>query len=186
MGSVDRARKVATHLLAQSPRSPAQASIHLAMARAAVSVGRWADSIDTVELARAAATPDSHQAVGAEADAIAAAAAICENRYDDAHRLASSALAVAERDKNHALACEALLVLGRCARDHGQAGADIAFDRVIDIARDHNLPTLGLRGLMERGSLDAWQFISNERIVLARDQAARAGALVVTAHLDNF
>lgn len=185
-GSVDRALRVGAHLLAESPRSPAQAMIHLAMARAAVSVGRWADAIDAVDRARADAGQDAQEAVEAVADAIAAAAAIGENRYDDAERLASTALAVAERDDDHPLACEALLVLGRCARDRGHDGADLAFDRVIAIASDHNLPTLGLRGLMERGSLDGWHFLSNARVLAARDQAATAGALVVTAHLDNF
>lgn len=184
-GSVDRALRVGTHLLAESPL-PAQASIHLTMAQAAVAVGRWAEAIDAVEQARATAVPDGQEAVGAVGDAIAAAAAIGENRYEDARRLASNALAVAERTADPALAGEALLVLGRCARDCGLDGADVAFDRVLDIARDHHLPTLGLRGLMERGSLDCWQFLSNERILAARDQAARAGALVVTAHLDNF
>ena len=179
MGSVDRALKVGASLLAASPSSPARATIHLAMASAAVSVGRWADAIQAVERAKASAAPDGR-------DAIAAAAAIGENRYDEAERLASNALAVAERDGDHALACEALLVLGRCARDRGRDGADVAFDRVIDIARGHSLPTLGLRGLMERGSLDGWQFVSNARVRAARDLATGAGALMVAAHLDNF
>lgn len=186
MGSVDRALKVGTSLLAMAPSSPERASIHLTMASAAVSVGRWADAIQAVERAKAGAAPDGRDAVRAVGDAIAAAAAIGENRYDEAERLASSALAVAERDGDHALACEALLVLGRCARDRGRDGADVAFDRVIDIARHHNLPTLGLRGLMERGSLDGWQFVSNARVRAARDLATGAGALMVAAHLDNF
>ena len=186
IGSVERALEVGGRLLAESPPSADRARIHLAMARAASAASRWGLATEAVERAREIARSSADESIGAIADAIAAEVAIGEARYDDAKALAGAALAVAERDSDHALACEALLVLGRCARARGADDAAAAFDRVIQIGSDHDLPTWGLQGLMERASLDLWNFLPNTRVSAARDQAARAGALVVAAHLDNF
>ena len=186
IGSIDRALEVGGRLLAGSPPSADRADIHLATARAASAAGRWGLATEAVERAREAARSTSGESRGAIADAIAAEVAIGEDRYDDADGLARAALTFAEHNDDHPLACEALLVLGRCARARGVDDAAAAFDRVIQIGRDHNLPTWGLQGLMERASLDAWNFLPNTRILAARDQAASAGALVVAAHLDNF
>jgi DNA-binding NarL/FixJ family response regulator/tetratricopeptide (TPR) repeat protein len=185
-GSVDRALEVGGRLLAESPPAADGARIHLAMARAASAASRWGLATEALERAREAARSTSGESIRAMADAIAAEVAIGEDRYDDAKALAGEALAVAERDSDHALACEALLVLGRCARARGADDAAAAFDRVIQIGTEHDLPTWRLQGLMERASLDVWNFLPNTRVSAARDQAASAGALVVAAHLDNF
>jgi DNA-binding CsgD family transcriptional regulator/tetratricopeptide (TPR) repeat protein len=185
-GNIDRALEVGGRLLAETPAPADSARAHLAMARAAASASRWSLATEHVERAREAAVPTSDGSLSAIADAIAAEVAIGEDRFDDAAALARAALTVAERDDDHELASEALLVLGRCARVRGVDDAAAAFDRVIRIGRDHGLPTWGLRGLMERASLDLWNFLPNTRILAARDQAASAGALVVAAHLDNF
>jgi DNA-binding CsgD family transcriptional regulator/tetratricopeptide (TPR) repeat protein len=187
VGSIDRALEVGRRLLAGSPPPADRADIHLATARAASAAGRWGLATEAVERAREAARSTSAESRGAIADAIAAEVAIGEDRYDDADGLARAALTFAEHNDDHPLACEALLVLGRCARARGAGdAAAAAFDRVIQIGRDHNLAAWGLQGLMERASLDAWNFLPNTRILAARDQAASAGALVVAAHLDNF
>jgi DNA-binding CsgD family transcriptional regulator/tetratricopeptide (TPR) repeat protein len=185
-GDIDRALEVGGRLLADLPPSADAASIHLAMARAAVAAGRTGGALDLLDRARGAASEDRAAAVAADADVVAAEIAAEEHRYDEAERLAAGALAVTDPDLDPARACQALLVLGRCLRVRQVDDAIEHFERAISIAHARGLTALRLRAVMDRAWFEIADFGDGSRMAGVRDEAAAAGALVVAAHLDNL
>ena len=109
-----------------------------------------------------------------------------EGRFDHAEAFARSALAVAEQAEDHELWAASMLVIGRCERARGSSDPAATFESVMRLGRDRDLPVWRLRALMERASLALWDFEPPKGLLAAREEADRAGALVVVAHLDNF
>ncbi len=184
-GQVDRAIETGRMLLARlGPPSPRAAHLHLGIARAAIAGARWAEATASIEVARESAGADT-----APVDACAAQVAAGRGRLEEAERLARAALRAAEGSPaGHGIqpevACEALEVIGRVARQRDLETAERAFARAADLAAAHGLPLWRLRALHELGTIDQLRTESVDRLEQARELAVAQGALALTATLD--
>ena len=120
----------------------------------------------------------------AQADACAAQAAAGRGRLGEADELARSALAAAEDGGLPEVACEALEVIGRVARQRDLDAAEEAFTRATALATAHGLQLWQLRALHELGTIDQLRTESVDRLRQARELAVAQGALALTATLD--
>jgi DNA-binding CsgD family transcriptional regulator len=181
-GQVDRAIKMGRTLLARlgtAKASARAAALHLGIARAAIAGARWAEADESVQVARALAEPGSP-----EVDACAAQVAVGRGNLAEAGDLAKTALATAEATQRPEVACEALEVIGRVARQRDLAEAERAFSRAADVAAAHGLQLWRLRALHELGTIDQLRTESTSRLEQARELAVAQGALALTATLD--
>jgi DNA-binding CsgD family transcriptional regulator len=179
-GQVDRAIEMGEMLLARlGPASPRTAHLHLGIARAAIAGARWADAAASIEVARGSSGVDA-----AQVDACAAQAAAGRGHLTEADRLARAALRAAESSGLPEVACEALEVIGRVARQRDLAEAERAFARAAVTASAHGLQLWHLRALHELGTVDQLRTESVDRLEQARELAVAQGALALTATLD--
>jgi ATP/maltotriose-dependent transcriptional regulator MalT len=183
-GQVDRAIETGRMLLARlGPPSPRAARLHLEIARAAIAGARWAEAAASIEVARESAGADA-----AQIDACAAQVAAGRGRLEEADRLARAALRSAEGEGHQRVqpevACEALEVIGRVARQRDLEAAERAFARAADLAGAHGLRLWRLRALHELGTIDQLRTESVDRLEQARELAVAQGALALTATLD--
>ena len=184
-GQVDRAMETGKMLLARlGPPSPRAAHLHLGIARAAIAGARWAEAAASIEVARESAGADP-----AQIDACAAQVAAGRGRLEEADRLARAALRAAEGSHEGQrvqpdVACEALEVIGRVARQRDLEAAERAFARAADLAGAHGLRLWRLRALHELGTIDQLRTESVDRLEQARELAVAQGALALTATLD--
>ncbi len=124
-GQVDRAMETGKMLLARlGPPSPRAAHLHLGIARAAIAGARWAEAAASIDVAR-----ESAGAGPAQIDACAAQVAAGRGRLEEADRLARAALRAAEGSHEGQrvqpdVACEALEVIGRVARQRDLEAAE--------------------------------------------------------------
>ena len=190
-GKVDRANAVGTRLLDQLAHTkPAVAvcrvaEVHLQLARVAATAGDWATAATNTgksrKLAEEAAEPD----LAAQADLLDAHAAIGQGHYQEAEAFASAALATAEEHPLSGLACEALLILGRCARRCDLAHAEAYFEEARARAERHNLEIWRVRALFELATIDNFRDPWDAtRMLRARAAAERIGALATVATID--
>jgi DNA-binding CsgD family transcriptional regulator len=136
-GQVDRAIEMGKMLLARlgpGAASARVAALHLGIARAAIAGARWAEAAASIEVARGSAG-----ASAAQVDACAAQVAVGQGDLVRAGELAQAALAAAERGGLPEVACEALEVIGRVARQRDLDAAERAFARAAVLARAHGL-----------------------------------------------
>ena len=181
-GQVDRAIAMGNALLARfggQPEPGRVAALHLGIARAAIAGGRWTDAAESVEVARGCAGADT-----AQADACAAQVAVGRGDLARAGELAAAALAAAQHRGLPEVACEALEVAGRVARQRDLDAAERAFTRAATVAGAHGLRLWQARALHELGTIDQLRTESVERLEQARELAAAEGALALTATLD--
>jgi DNA-binding NarL/FixJ family response regulator len=181
-GQVDRAIEMGRTLLARlgpGPPSARAAHLHLDIARAAIAGARWADAAASIEIARGCPG-----AGGAQADACAAQVAVGRGQLAEADQLARAALRAAGRCGPPEVACEALEVIGRVARQRDLGDAERAFARAADVARAHGLQLWHLRALHELGTIDQLRTESVDRLLEARQLSVAQGALALTATLD--
>jgi len=180
-GQVDLAIEMGQTLLARLDMASAahSADLHLRIARAAITGGRWADADSSIKIARAEPGVEM-----ARVDACAAQAAIGHGRLEEAGQLARAALRTAEAGRLPAVACEALEVIGRVARQRDLDEAERAFARSLSVATAHGLQLWRLRALHELGTIDQLRTESVERLRQARELSVAQGALALTATLD--
>ena len=93
-----------------------RAGVRLRLARASIAARRWDEAIASVDAARCDAAEADRGDVAAEADALAALIALDRDEPAEAKALAERARDDALRHHRYEVACEALEVLGRCAR----------------------------------------------------------------------
>jgi len=181
-GQVDRAIEMGKMLLARlgpGAASARVAALHLGIARAAIAGARWAEAAASVEVARGLVGADA-----AQADACAAQIAVGRGDLVQADELARAALAAADSRGLPEVACEALEVIGRVARQRDLGAAEQAFARAEVVARAHGLRLWELRALHELGTIDQLRTESVDRLERARELALAQGALALTATLD--
>jgi DNA-binding CsgD family transcriptional regulator len=181
-GQVDRAIEMGQALLARlgtEALSARAANLHLRIARAAIAGGRWAEAAASIQIARGAPDADA-----ARVDACAAQVAIGRGHLEEADELAHAALRAAEGGVLPEVACEALEVIGRVARQRDLEEAERAFARAASIARAHGLELWHLRALHELGTIDQLRTESVDRLLEARELSVAQGALALTATLD--
>ncbi|MFI5266730.1 MAG: AAA family ATPase [Chloroflexota bacterium] len=157
---------------------------HLRIARAYVAASNWTAASRHLDLARQLG-PASEAPLMPSVDALAAHVAIGHGRLDDARELARSAWKGAERVGLWEVACEALEVIGRAARDRDLEEAEAAFEQARRIAEHHGLSIWRLRAVHELGTIDMFTpGAGSERLLQARELAEKAGALGVAAMVD--
>lgn len=181
-GQVERAIEMGEMLLARlgpGPVSGRAAVLHLGIARAAIVGARWAEAAASVDVARG-----SSGAEAARVDACAAQVAAGRGDLAEADQLARSALRAADEDGLPEVACEALEVIGRVARQSDLDEAERAFARAAAVAGAHGLRLWQLRALHELGTIDQLRTESVDRLEQARELAVAQGALALTATLD--
>lgn len=187
-GKVDRALEVGGEVITQlqSAGGPREkiCQVHLRLARAATSSGRW-DVADT-HLARATALAGPDESLTACAEAIGAHVLMGRDEPEMAGAAALAALAVAERAGLHEVACEALEVIGRAARLTDIDRAETAFVRALEIAVEHGLTLWRVRALFELGTVDVLAGREVDRLLAARETALATGALALAAHVDLY
>jgi DNA-binding CsgD family transcriptional regulator len=181
-GQVERAMQTGRALLARlaGDASTARAGqLHLGIARAAIAGARWAEAAASIEVARRSAGVEP-----AQVEACAAQIAVGRGQLLQADTLAAAALAAAERGGLPEVACEALEVLGRVARQRDLDAAARAFTQAADVATAHGLQLWHARALHELGTIDQLRTESVDRLEQARNLAREQGALALTATLD--
>jgi DNA-binding CsgD family transcriptional regulator/tetratricopeptide (TPR) repeat protein len=189
-GHVDRAFELGERLLARldlrSHLPSGGAELQLRLARAGVAAGRWSVAAEHLAAARSAPGGAAGEPAGwsARVDALDAQIALGEGRLGTAGELATAALRVAEGAGLPDVACEALEVTGRVARQRDLEAAETAFARELAVAAAHGLELWRLRALHELGTVDQLRTESVERLVQARELAVEVGALALVATLD--
>src|SRR5205807_1560062 len=101
-----------------------------------------------------------------------------------AEDLARAAWRAAEDSGEPEVACEALEVIGRCARIGDLTRAAEAFEQERAIAEEHGLTLWRIRALHELGTIDLINQTSIDRLLDAQRLALRAGALGMALTLD--
>ena len=174
--AVDVGAALLVHLGAEETASARVARAQLRLARAAVVATRWKDAWPGIAAARGEAQKTGDDQLVARIDALAAHAAIGEDRLVEAGEAARKALAAAERTGLPEVACEALEVIGRCERTHDLAAAEEAFQHAHDIASRNGLSVWRVRALHELGTVDLLRDGSIDRLQEAREARGRAWA----------
>lgn len=180
-GRLAKAVDFGTTILRALPAgTPRAAAVHLRLARAAITAEQWDVARGHLDQVR---TVDD-QEIHARTDGLAALVAIGQRRPLAAEDFARSALESAEIQGLADVRCEALQVLGRCARQGDLEQAANYFDRALQVATEHDLPLLRIGALHERATIEYLSANDTSRMLAARDQAVSAGALALTAVLD--
>ncbi|MGE3257377.1 ATP-binding protein, partial [Pseudonocardia sp.] len=135
-----------------------------------------------LDAARAAAGKDP--VALARVDGVAALAALHSDRPDRvavAQQLATRAVAVAEAAGLHDVTCEALEVIGRCARLSDLDAAETAFSRQLQVAKVGQLALWRIRARNELGTIAWLRRADPGGVQAAHDAAAAAGLPLLAA-----
>lgn len=176
--------RVADQLQALDAAAERRTQAHLGVARAAVTACVWDTAGEHLTRARGCAEGADDEGLVARVDTVAAHAELGQGRPNDALPLAEGALAVAQALGDHALACEALEVVGRCWRLSDPAASEKAFERARGIAEAHGLDLWRARATSELAWLDTLTGRGDHRLRAARDLALECGAWGIAAHID--
>ncbi len=180
-GDLDSAVELARTLLEDTTEPSRQARIHVQTAEAACAATRW--NLALKELA-AARTLAADEAARARIDGLTAHALLGAARVAEAESSAQRALAVAQQSDVMDVACQALEVLGRIARNRNLGEAEAIFARQLEIATRHEARLWELRATHELGTIDLMQVNRTDRLRHARVLATDAGALSLAATID--
>ena len=184
-GKQERVFDVGEVLLGELQRSGAAplraADAHLTIAQVAVPAARFEEARHHLDQARPL---DAEGVLEARIGAQAAHVAIDERRFSDAEQLAGAALAAAERTGEMGVACEALIVLGRLARNYDLDRAEAEFERARALAEAYDLTVWHSSALHELGTIDMFRQCSPRRLLQARTLTENSGALATVAAVD--
>lgn len=187
-GKIDQALEAGLRLrdalLALSAPPTRLGALHLRLAEAAATACRWDLAEEHAGLARQHAPEGAPTSLEARADIIAAQVALGREDHERARGLARSGLAVAEGLSDHELRCEALEIIGRCARVRDADEAANAFEQARAIADEHGLVVSRIRAQFELSTIDLLSLRSNDRLLATRELALAAGALATGAQVD--
>ena len=189
-GDTRRAEVVAAETLAgfvelgAEPGRPVR--LYLALARSAVQAGEWSNATRSLDEARARLTPggDGERQFLAHLDALAAHVALAQGDPATAVALAQTAATAAAELEIPEVECESLEIVGRCLRLNDLRQAETTFERAEAIAARADLPLWRLRALHELGTIDLLDTNRDDRLLLARDAAAAAGAMATLATVE--
>lgn len=186
-GKWDRAQEVVDVLLARvaddETGARQRAELLLRLARTAVSATRWDEAQRLVESARSHLTERVDEALATALGAVEAQASIVR---DPSHALvlAEAALASATRLGLADIACDALEILGRTARQHDLDAAEALFSQALSTAEASGLELWRTRALHELGTIDMLRGRTVARLEEARKLAVSQGALATAAVVD--
>lgn len=177
----------------------------LALARAAIAAARWDTARGYLDRANPSNNPSNNPrlttyagdptlsaqaadptmtalAADPRLSALGADAAYGAGRVDEARRLAEVTVETAHEP---AVLCEALEVIGRCARgDRPTAEATAAFRRAADLAEANGLVPWRIRALFGLGTVEMLETETSAHFDTARELALDAGMLAQVAGID--
>ncbi len=173
----------AGHRILSSGADPGlRMEVRFALVDAMIDAGRWDDAENYLETLRAVPRrtrpEEARRAVG-EAEV-----ALGRNDKGAALGFARSALADAQDEGLHEVACRALWVMGRVERGRNTEAAAASFERAYEYASSHGLPVFRIKAMLELGTIDMYETLATGRLEEARRQALTAGALSTAAMLD--
>ena len=151
------------------------AELRLQLARAAITSGRWAAAEE--HLRRAARPHDPRSLV------LAADAAFGDHRPAESAALADRAVRQAELDADHAVLCEALVVVSRAALTDLDS-AVIALTRAAEVAAEHGLTPWRVEALRGLGLMQTHTSATAPALEEARSLAKDAGMLATAVTID--
>ncbi len=154
---------------------------HLLLAHAAVSAARWEMARLQLDAARALA-PAGHPDIAARIAVLDADVSIADDDYGAARRMIEGV--IGDDRVRPETRCHALEILGRTLRSAHLLDARQAFERALVTAETAGLTIWRMRALHELGTIDLFDHAGIERLLQARDEASRAGALGTAAVLD--
>ncbi|GAA3341205.1 hypothetical protein GCM10020358_31670 [Amorphoplanes nipponensis] len=165
-----------------------RASLHLRLADVATAAGDWTEARYELGEARLHAGPEPEPAVAARLDAIEAQVALGDaatpDRLSRARELAGRALRAAVATGRPETSCSALDTLGRCARLHDLAEADVLYERGLTIATAHHLIGWRINFLYQLGTDEGIRDGDPRRLVEALSVARRAGTVVTALDIE--
>ena len=165
---------------------PRRAALHLRLAAVAAAAGHWNRGLREVSTARRLLS-GADECLTAKIDVVAARLVFgnpTRGRYRAAELLAGRALTAARAAGRPDVACQALEVLGRCARLRDLAEADALYERGLAIAEEHHLVGERIGLLYHLGAHDGIRSADPHRLRAALDQAVRAGAVVAALNIE--
>ncbi|MEU7909257.1 AAA family ATPase [Actinoplanes sp. NPDC049118] len=179
-------------LLTTLDAAPARrVTARLVRARAAAVEGDWERGLADVAAARrlAAVEPDQGERVALTAQLDAVAAFLCfgstrPDRLPAARRHATAALDAAERTSLPRVACEALQVLVRCARNTDLPAAAGYAQRLLVLAGRHDLPYWRLLAAVEAATIERERSNDIGPLLAIRPDALDAGLVIAVAWID--
>jgi DNA-binding CsgD family transcriptional regulator len=175
--AVDRSGR----LLAETTDPVRRARVHVRLAEAASAATQWTLAQDELAAARPLARDE---ALRARIDALAGHVLLGGASVAEAERSARRALQVAERLGLADVACQALEVLGRTARNGDLGRAEALFTRQLEVAARNGETLWELRAAHELGTIDLMQANRTDRLRRARELATGCGALSIAATID--
>ena len=186
-GKWDRAQELVEALLTRLADDAGAAhrrtELYLRLARAALSATRWDEAHQLVESAREQLSGVVDEVLATSLDAVEAQASMTRDP-SRAAALAEAALDSAVRVGLPEVACDALEVLGRSARQHDVDLAEALFLRALSTAEANGLELWRTRALHELGTIDMLRGRTVARLEEARELAVEQGALATAAVVD--
>jgi len=170
--------------IAEGSDSKVAAGLRLLMARAAIVTAQWDDA--RAHLHRAQRTFGHDSATAAEIAVLEAMVALGVGQPGSglaAEHQAAGAVGIARQAGRPDLECEALELMGLCARLRDLDAATDALDRALQVARTSGLPAQWLHVLNELGSVEMLRDARSDRLDEARHEAFRIGALGLAASI---
>jgi tetratricopeptide (TPR) repeat protein len=164
-----------------------RAALHLQLARVAAAAGHWRRGLREVSLSRRLAAGHDDPVLAARIGVVAARIVFgnpTRGRYPAAERLATEALAAARASGRPEVACQALEVLGRCARRRDLAEAHALYEQGLAIAEEHHLVGERIGLLYHLGGHDGIRSADPRRLLAALEQAVEAGAVVSALNIE--
>ncbi|KAA2257257.1 AAA family ATPase [Solihabitans fulvus] len=182
-GQVDRAFTLLAGLCHVAPAR--RAALHTRLAWATYLTGRVADGLAQVATARDLLGPDAAAADVAPVDAIAAHLVLQLPDPDRLEVAESLALRAADNTDSAVVTCQAMQILGLVARRRDHAESERHFEHMLEAATTHGLTLWRLRALAKLGANDILRNGDDHRLVAARQEATRLGAVPMMFGLDT-
>jgi DNA-binding NarL/FixJ family response regulator len=182
-GRVDDALAVGGTLASRLPSTRA-AAVHLRLAGAAATAGRWPVAGEHLAAADALVGDDAPPLLRAELAIREADLALGTNDVGRAEQRARDALDLARAEGLPEQECEALQLLGRCARRSSLDAAERWFREAFVAAESHALPVWRLRAVHEIGTIALLDRSEVDALLDAQRLAETFGAMATAAVLD--
>lgn len=163
---------------------PAAARTRLRLAAGAATASRWEDCARHVAAARAFVDRDGSPVLRAELALRSAELALGTDQPDEARISARVALDTARAAPSAELECEALQLLGRCARRSSLDEAESWFRQALSVAEDRDLPVWRMRARHELGTIALLRYSGVDDLLEALRLADELGAMATAAILE--
>ena len=163
---------------------PAAARTRLLLAAGAATASRWEECAGHLAAARSVVDGDGPPVLRAELALRSAELALGTDDLDEARSSARTALDTAREALSAELECEALQLLGRCARRSSLDEAESWFRQALSVAEDRDLPFWRMRARHELGTIALLRYSGVDNLLEALRLADELGAMATAAILE--